>query len=84
MKFAPSIRVNAIAPGPVIKNKRQSKNHFEKQFKNTILKKQVKTINICKTLKFIIDNNSITGITIPVDSGQSLAWKTPDLINIKE
>lgn len=84
MKFAPHIRVNAIAPGPVIKNKRQSKKHFEKQFKNTILKKQVKTINICKTLEFILDNNAITGVTIPVDSGQSLAWKTPDLINIKE
>ena len=84
MKFAPNIRVNAIAPGPVIKNKRQSKKHFEKQFKNTILKKQVKTINICKTLEFILNNDSITGVTIPVDSGQSLAWETPDLINTKE
>jgi len=84
MKFAPKIRVNAIAPGPVMKNKRQSQKHFEKQFKNTILKKQTKVINICKTIEFILANDSITGLTIPVDSGQNLAWKTPDLVNIKE
>ena len=84
MKFAPKIRVNAIAPGPVMKNKRQSQKHFEKQFKNTILKKQTKVINICKTIEFILGNDSITGLTVPVDSGQNLAWKTPDLINVKE
>ena len=84
MKFAPNIRVNAIAPGPVMKNKRQSQKHFEKQFKNTILKKQTKVINICKTIEFILTNDSITGLTIPVDSGQNLAWKTPDLIDVKE
>ena len=84
MKFAPKIRVNAIAPGPVMKNKRQSQKHFEKQLKNTILKRQTKVINICKTIEFILGNDSITGLTIPLDSGQNLAWKTPDLINVKE
>ena len=84
MKFAPNIRVNAIAPGPVMQNKRQSKLHFEKQFKNTILQKQVRIEDICSAIEFIINNHSITGMTIPVDSGQNLGWKTPDLINIKE
>jgi predicted transcriptional regulator len=40
--------------------------------------------DICSTIEFIINNHSITGMTIPVDSGQNLGWKTPDLINIKE
>ena len=84
MKLAPKIRVNAIAPGPVLKNKRQSENHFKKQYKNTILQQKVSTDDICKTIEFIINNQSITGLTIPVDSGQNLGWKTPDLINIKE
>ena len=32
MSLAPNIRVNGIAPGPTIKNKRQSNQHFKKQY----------------------------------------------------
>ena len=32
MSLAPKIRVNGIAPGPTIKNKRQSDKHFKKQY----------------------------------------------------
>mgnify|MGYP001250761132 CR=1 FL=1 len=84
MKLAPDIRVNGISPGPTIKNKRQSEKHFKAQWKSTILKKQVDINNICKTVKFLIENDNITGQIISVDSGQSLAWKTPDIINAKE
>ena len=84
MRFAPKIRVNAIAPGPVMRNHRQSKLHFKKQFKNTLLQKKVEISDICNSIEFIINNKSTTGHTIPIDSGQSMAWQTPDLINIKE
>ena len=40
MKFAPNIRVNAISPGPTLKNKRQSEKHFRRQWKSTILEKK--------------------------------------------
>jgi len=84
MKFAPNVRVNGIAPGPTLKNKRQSEKHFKKQWQGTLLKKKVKTENISKTVKFLINNDNITGQIIPVDSGQSIAWLTPDIINVKE
>ena len=84
MKLAPNIRVNGISPGPTIKNKRQSEKHFKAQWKSTILQKQVDLDNICKSVKYFLENNSITGQIISVDSGQSLAWKTPDIINSKE
>ena len=41
MSLAPSVRVNAIAPGPTIKNQRQSEKHFKKQYLATPLKRQV-------------------------------------------
>ena len=41
MKFAPNIRVNGIAPGPTMKNKRQSEKHFKLQWKSTILKNRL-------------------------------------------
>jgi len=84
MKLAPNIRVNGISPGPTLKNKRQSEMHFRSQWKSTILKKQVDLNNICSSVKYFLENDSITGQIISVDSGQSLAWKTPDIINAKE
>ena len=84
MKLAPNIRVNAISPGPTLKNKRQSDSHFKKQWKSVLLKKKVDLENICETVKFLIKNDNITGEIINVDSGQRLAWLTPDIINVKE
>ena len=84
MKFAPNIRVNGIAPGPTLKNKRQSEKHFKKQWQATLLKKKVEIENISRTVQFLINNDNITGQIIPVDSGQSIAWLTPDIINVKE
>ncbi len=84
MSLAPTIRVNGIAPGPTIKNKRQSENHFKKQYKATPLKKQVDVEEICNAVDFFIKNSSITGQVISIDSGQSLNWQTPDIMKGKE
>ncbi len=84
MKLAPNIRVNAVSPGPTIKNKRQSEKHFRKQWQSTILRKKVDTKNVSSAVKFLINNENITGQIINVDSGQRLAWKTPDIVNAKE
>ena len=84
MKLAPNIRVNGISPGPTLKNKRQSEKHFKKQWKSVLLKKKVDLEDICKGVKFLIENQSITGEIINIDSGQRLAWQTPDIINTKE
>tara|TARA_Y100001970_G_C13956690_1_gene711073 strand:+ start:110 stop:865 length:756 start_codon:yes stop_codon:yes gene_type:complete len=84
MKLSPNIRVNAVSPGPTLKNKRQSEKHFKKQWQSVLLKKAVKLENICDSVKFLVENDSITGQIINVDSGQRLAWLTPDIINSKE
>ena len=84
MKLAPNIRVNGISPGPTLKNSRQSETHFKKQWKSVLLKKKVELKNICEGIKFLIKNDNITGEIINIDSGQRLAWNTPDIINIKE
>ena len=84
MSLAPKIRVNGIAPGPTIKNKRQSDKHFKKQYLATPLKQQVNVEEICKAVKFFIENSSITGQVLAIDSGQNLNWQTPDVIGSKE
>jgi len=80
MELAPNIRVNGIAPGPTIKNKRQNDIHFKKQYLATPLKQRVNVKDICSAVDFFIKNSSITGQVIAIDSGQSLNWQTPDVI----
>ena len=73
MRLGPNIKVNAIAPGPTIKSKRQTDKHFRNQVRSTLLRKTVRLEDICDTVEFLINNNSITGQIIAVDSGQNLS-----------
>ncbi len=84
MSLSPRIRVNGIAPGPTIKNKRQSEKHFRSQYLATPLKQQVDVNEICNAVDFFIKNSSITGQVLAIDGGQSLNWQTPDIIRGKE
>jgi len=84
ISLAPKIRVNGIAPGPTLKNKRQSEKHFKKQYLGTPLKRKVDVLEICNAVDFFIKNRSITGQVLAVDSGQNLNWQTPDIIETKE
>jgi len=84
ISLAPRIRVNGIAPGPTLKNKRQSEKHFKKQYLATPLKRQVNVSEICNAVDFFIKNRSITGQVLAVDSGQNLNWQTPDIMSGKE
>ena len=81
MSLAPNIRVNAIAPGPTIKNQRQSEKHFKKQYLATPLKRQVDVEQICNAVEFFIKNISVTGQVLAIDSGQNLNWQTPDVMS---
>jgi NAD(P)-dependent dehydrogenase (short-subunit alcohol dehydrogenase family) len=84
ISLSPNVRVNGIAPGPTIKNKRQSEKHFKSQYLSTPLKQQVDVNEICNAVDFFIKNSSITGQVLAIDSGQSLNWQTPDILKAKE
>ena len=84
MSLSPNIRVNGIAPGPTLKNIRQSEKHFKKQYLATPLKRQVDVKEICNAVDFFIKNRSITGQVLAIDSGQNMNWQTPDIIGTKE
>jgi len=73
IRLGPNIKVNAIAPGPTIKSKRQTDKHFRNQVNSTLLKRTVKVEDICNAAEFLISNSSVTGQIIAVDSGQNLS-----------
>ena len=72
LQFAPTCRVNAISPGYVLKNDRQSEEHFSKSVQNTPLKIATTTEQVCNAIEFIIKTESMTGNNIILDSGEHL------------
>ena len=79
--LAPDVRVNAIGPGPILPNKRQSQAEFEDQCAKLPLEQCGTPHEIARTIRFIIDMPSMTGQMIALDGGRHLAWNTPDVTN---
>lgn len=70
--LGPNIRVNAIGPGPVLPNRRQSQEDFEHECRSTLLGRGVAIEDICAAVRFLIDTKSVTGQMIALDCGQHL------------
>lgn len=81
--LAPRIRVNAIGPGPTMRNARQSEADFARQRAATLLGTGAEPADICAAVRYLIEAKAVTGQMIAVDGGQHLAWQTPD-VAVKE
>jgi NAD(P)-dependent dehydrogenase (short-subunit alcohol dehydrogenase family) len=81
--LAPSIRVNAIGPGPTLQGARQSADHFELQRQVTVLKRGSNTSDITEALGYFLRAPAVTGQLLCVDGGQHLAWQTPDILGLE-
>jgi len=74
------VRVNAIGPGPTMRNARQSEEDFRRQNEATILGRGAAPEDIIGALLYLVDAKAVTGQMIAVDGGQHLAWRTPDVL----
>lgn len=81
--LAPTIRVNAIGPGPTLQGGRQSAEHFAKQRAATVLKRGSNPADIVAALGYFLDAPGVTGQLLCVDGGQHLAWETPDVVGVE-
>ena len=77
MALAPSVRVNAISPGPTLRAERQTEEQFERQYLATPLARAVDAQEISGAARFILASPSMTGQMITIDSGQHLGWSAP-------
>ncbi|WP_108683144.1 SDR family oxidoreductase [Methyloceanibacter sp. wino2] len=73
--LAPQIRVNAIAPGPVLPFAGQSDEDFARECRDTLLKRPVPMSDITATVRFLLETGSITGQMIALDGGRHLNWR---------
>jgi NAD(P)-dependent dehydrogenase (short-subunit alcohol dehydrogenase family) len=77
--MGPRIRVNAVGPGPTLKNPRQSDSDFNRQRNVTILGRGAEPADICAAVRYLLNAEAVTGQMIAVDGGQHLIWQTPDV-----
>ncbi len=72
MELAPAIRVNAIGPGPVLPNARQSAAHFARQWAATPLGRGATPEEIASAVRYLVDAPGVTGQMIALDGGEHL------------
>ena len=77
--MGPRIRVNAVGPGPTLKNPRQADSDFNRQRDATILKHGADPADICGAVRYLLEAEAVTGQMLAVDGGQHLIWQTPDV-----
>jgi NAD(P)-dependent dehydrogenase (short-subunit alcohol dehydrogenase family) len=77
--MGPRIRVNAVGPGPTMKNPRQSADDFNRQRDATILGRGAEPADICAAVRYLLAAEAVTGQMLAVDGGQHLIWQTPDV-----
>lgn len=70
--LAPSVRVNAIGPGPTLKNVMQDDREFEEEWSAVLLRRKVDVADVCAAVRFILGARSMTGQMLALDSGQHL------------
>ncbi len=74
--FAPRIRVNAIGLGPVLANKHQSQEEFDRKCSTIPLKHSTSLAEIYQAVCFILNTTSMTGHLMTLDGGEHLEWRT--------
>jgi NAD(P)-dependent dehydrogenase (short-subunit alcohol dehydrogenase family) len=76
--LAPKLRVNAVAPGPTLPSPRQTDVQFAAQAESLPLQRGPGPDDIAAAVLYLAQAKYVTGVTLPVDGGQHLSWRTAD------
>jgi pteridine reductase len=72
-ELAPNVRVNAIAPGPVLFPAGYDPALRQREVERTLLRREGRPENIADAVLALVRNDYITGVVLPVDGGRLLA-----------
>jgi len=73
--FAPRIRVNAVGPGPALKNIHQTDADFAAEARSTLLGHGTTPDEIAAAVLYLVQTRAVTGQMIALDGGQHLVWQ---------
>jgi pteridine reductase len=68
----PNVRVNCILPGPVLLPPDLPEAERRQAIDATLVKREGKPENIAQGVLFFLDNDFVTGVTLPIDGGRTI------------
>jgi pteridine reductase len=71
LSLAPEVRVNAVAPGPVLKPDGMAEGRWEEIARDLPLQRGGSPEDIARAVVFLFENDFITGETLVVDGGST-------------
>ena len=72
VELAPHVRVNAIAPGPVLFPPSFPVSAAQREIRRTLLRRQGDPHDVSSAVLFLADNDYVTGSVLPIDGGRLL------------
>ena len=69
----PAVRVNCIQPGPVMVPENLAEHEVKGAIAGTLLKRLGRPENIAQAVVFLVENDYVTGVCLPVDGGRTIA-----------
>jgi pteridine reductase len=75
MELAPAVRVNAIAPGPVLPPPEYTEQQVQAAARRTLIGRWGTAEDVAQAAVFLTQAPYITGVVLPVDGGERLAGR---------
>jgi NAD(P)-dependent dehydrogenase (short-subunit alcohol dehydrogenase family) len=82
--LAPTLRVNAVAPGLMYLSGPQTQDNFNRAASANLLRQPINPADVASSVVFLASNASITGTTVRVDNGQHLVPLARDVMFVVE
>jgi NAD(P)-dependent dehydrogenase (short-subunit alcohol dehydrogenase family) len=82
--LAPTLRVNAVAPGLMYLSGPQTQDNFNRAANANLLRQPIHPADVASSVVFLAHNASITGTTVRVDNGQHLVPLARDVMFVVE
>jgi NAD(P)-dependent dehydrogenase (short-subunit alcohol dehydrogenase family) len=82
--LAPTLRVNAVAPGLMYPSGPQTQDNFNRAANTNLLRQPINPADVASSVVFLAGNASITGTTVRVDNGQHLVPLARDVMFVVE
>jgi NAD(P)-dependent dehydrogenase (short-subunit alcohol dehydrogenase family) len=82
--LAPTLRVNAVAPGLMYLSGPQTQDNFNRAAQANLLRRPINPADVASSVVFLAGNASITGTTVRVDNGQHLLPLARDVMFVVE